>query len=211
MTKVICARPSSLDEPLHAKHRGNANGTEAPVNIQSEWIANELYARSQCAKLISAVTTDHMMPRMETPKGVSLNRKIVKEFAYGCDALRVQTAEDGRGTVTVAVAGPFSLRSVLRLLADIEREVVGEVKVLLLDLSHAVMMFGLDAAVSLCEQCTGIALLRLPIVVVAPWSDAESNSRYQLESANRGVIRRVFYDVPAGWRWIQSYLRQPSS
>ena len=152
-----------------------------------------------------------MMPRMETPKGVSLNRKIVKEFAYSSDALRVQTAEDGRGTVTVTVAGPFSMKSALRLLADIEREVLGQVRVLLLDLSHAVMMFGLDAAVTLCDRCTGIALLRLPIVVVAPWSDGESNSRYQLESANRGVIRRVFYDAPAGCQWIQAYLRQPSS
>ncbi len=136
-----------------------------------------------------------------------LNRKIVNEFTYNCDSLCVKTAADGGGAVTVTVAGPLSLKSVLRLLADIERKVIGPVKVLLLDLSHAVLMFGQEAAVSLCDRCTGIALLRLPIVVVAPWSDAESSLAYQTESALRGVIRRVFCDATSACRWVRDYLQ----
>ena len=208
MTKVICARRGSLDELHDANDCGNTNGTEPPVSIPCEWTPKELYVRCQCAKLISAVTTDRLLPRMEIPKGVQLNCKIVKEFTYNCDSLRIRTAADGDGGVMVTVAGPCSLKSVMRLLADIEREVISPIKILLLDLSQAVLMFGLEAAVSLCDRSTGVPLLRLPIVVVAPWIDAESRSRYQVESALRGVIRRVFSDVSSGCRWSQDYLQR---
>lgn len=135
-----------------------------------------------------------------------MNSEIVKEFTYNSDSLRMQTAEDGRGVVTVTVAGPLSMKSVLRLLADIEREAIGTINVMLLDLSNAVLMFGQEFAVTLCDRCTGIALLRLPIAVVAPWADAESSLRYQVESAYRGVTRRVFCDVQPACQWVQGYL-----
>lgn len=184
------------------------NESHSAVTIQRESVSKDLYVRCQCANQISAVTTDYLLPRMEIPKGVPLNRKTAKEFTYNCDSLRIRTAADGRGAVTVTVAGPCSLKSVMRMLADIEREVIGPIKILLLDLSQAVLMFGLDVAVSMCDRCTEAPLLRLPIVVVAPWMDGESGSRYQVESALRGVIRRVFSDVASGSRWVQDYLQR---
>ena len=198
----------SLDELSGAEDHAQHNETYLVVNIQCESVSTELYARCQCAKLISAVTPGYLLPRMEFPKGVPLNRKIVKEFTYDCDSLRIRTVADGGGAVTVTVAGPCSLKSVMRLLADIETEVIGPIRILLLDLSQAVLMFGLEAAVSLCDRCTGMPLLKLPIVVVAPWVDAETRSRYQVESAMRGVIRRVFSDVSSGYHWVQDHLQQ---
>lgn len=200
--------PGSLDEPSGAEDHAQHNETYFVVNSQYESVSTELYARCQCAKLISAVTNNHLLPRMEIPKGIPLNRKIVKEFTYNCDSLRIRTAADGGGAVTVTVAGPCSLKSVMRLLADIETEVIGPIRILLLDLSQAVLMFGLEAAVSLCDRCTGVSLLQLPVVVVAPWVDAETRSRYQVESAMRGVIRRVFCDESSGYRWVQDYLQR---
>ncbi len=208
MTKVMSPMPGAVHEPAGAEDHAQHNETYLVVNSQYESVSIGLYVRCQCAKLISAVTTDYLLPRMEFPKGVPLNCKIVKEFTYNCDSLRIRAAADGDGGVMVTVAGPCSLKSVMRLLADIEAEVIGPIRILLLDLSQAVLMFGLEAAVSLCDRCTGMPLLQLPIVVVAPWIDAETRSRYQVESAMRGVIRRVFSDVSSGCRWAQDYLQR---